>query len=59
MSMLVRLLLAAFAAVQVFPADWTPVPGRISTRWAKEVTPDTAWPEYPRPQLVRDRSTLR
>ena len=25
----------------------------LVTRWSKEVTPATAWPEYPRPQRVR------
>jgi beta-galactosidase/beta-glucuronidase len=32
---------------------WQPVPGSLMTRWAKEVTPENAWREYPRPQLVR------
>ncbi len=32
---------------------WQPVPGHLMTRWAKDVTPDTAWPEYPRPQMAR------
>jgi len=27
---------------------------RIKTRWAAQVTPETAWPEYPRAQMVRD-----
>ncbi len=34
---------------------WQPVPGTLMTRWAKEVTPENAWREYPRPQLVRTR----
>ncbi len=34
-------------------ARWTPAAGPLVTRWAKEVTPDNAWREYPRPQLVR------
>jgi beta-galactosidase/beta-glucuronidase len=34
-------------------ADWAPVEGQLMTRWAKEVTPDHALPEYPRPQMVR------
>ena len=34
-------------------ADWKPVGEKIKTRWAKEVTPDNAWREYPRPQMVR------
>jgi hypothetical protein len=35
-------------------AVWRPVPGRIQNRWASEVTPETAWREYPRPTLVRE-----
>ena len=35
---------------------WKPVEGKYGmTRWAKEVSPDDALPEYPRPQLVRSR----
>jgi len=34
-------------------ADYQPVPGKIMTRWAQEVTPDNVWPEYPRPMMVR------
>ncbi|MEI6674858.1 MAG: sugar-binding domain-containing protein [Verrucomicrobiota bacterium] len=35
-------------------ADWKPVPGPFPlTRWAQDVSPATALPEYPRPQLVR------
>ncbi len=33
--------------------NWQPITGHIMTRWAKEVTPENVWPEYPRPQLVR------
>lgn len=33
--------------------EWAPVKGRIMTRWAKEVGPKNALPEYPRPQMVR------
>ena len=29
-------------------AEWAPVPGHIMTRWAKEVSPENALPEYPR-----------
>jgi len=32
---------------------WQPVPGQLITRWGAEVTPENAWQEYPRPQLVR------
>ena len=34
--------------------SWRPVAGRIMTRWAEQVSPETAWREYPRPQLVRE-----
>ena len=34
-------------------ASWTPAPGPLLTRWAAEVSPTNAHPEYPRPQLVR------
>ncbi len=33
--------------------DWKPVPGHIMTPWAADVTPQNAWQEYPRPQMVR------
>ena len=35
-------------------ADWRPAPGALMTRWAAEVSPTNALPEYPRPQLVRN-----
>ena len=34
---------------------WKPAPVPISTRWAAEVKPDKVLPEYPRPQMVRER----
>ena len=34
-------------------ADWQPAPGPLMTRWAKDVSPENVWPEYPRPQMVR------
>jgi hypothetical protein len=36
---------------------WKPAAGPLSTRWAKDVTPDNALPEYPRPQMVRKEWT--
>lgn len=32
---------------------WTPQSENIKTRWAAEVGPESARPEYPRPQMVR------
>lgn len=36
-------------------AEWKPTTAPLTTRWAKEVSPDNAHPEYPRPQMVRSR----
>lgn len=33
--------------------SWTPVENTMLTPWGREVSPDNAWREYPRPQLVR------
>jgi beta-galactosidase/beta-glucuronidase len=35
--------------------SWKPVEGHIISRWAKQVDPGNVLPEYPRPQMVRDR----
>src|SRR5258708_10386295 len=32
---------------------WSPVPGSMMPRCAAAMNPDRVWPEYPRPQLVR------
>ncbi len=39
--------------VTAFAADWKPAPTPLMTKWGKQVTPENAWQEYPRPQLVR------
>ena len=36
------------------PNNWTPAPNPLMTRWAAEVDPVMPWPEYPRPQMVRE-----
>lgn len=47
-------VLAVLALPPTAPAaDWKPAPAPLMTRWGKAVTPDNAWREYPRPQLVR------
>lgn len=33
--------------------NYTPVPGHIFTSWGREVTPENAWRQYPRPQMQR------
>jgi len=40
-------------AASSFAAEWQMAKGPLATRWAKDVSPDKAWPEYPRPQMVR------
>jgi beta-galactosidase/beta-glucuronidase len=35
--------------------DWKPAGNRIKTNWTEKVNPANPWPEYPRPQLVRDQ----
>jgi hypothetical protein len=37
----------------VSAADWKPAQGPLNTRWTKDVSPDNAWREYPRPHMVR------
>ena len=34
---------------------WTPGAGPLRTRWAKDVSPGKSHPEYPRPQMQRER----
>jgi hypothetical protein len=36
-------------------AEWKPAKAPLMTRWAKDVKAEAPLPEYPRPQLVRDR----
>lgn len=46
--------LLTFAACCSAPQDqWSPQGDTIKTRWAAEVSPANAHPEYPRPQMVR------
>lgn len=46
-------LLALLLALPAAHAEWKPAGNKIMTQWAKDVTPDNAWDEYPRPQLQR------
>ena len=57
-----RINLIARVGLYVLPAlicpmtaaqEWKPAQGPLRTRWAKEVSPANARPEYPRPQMVR------
>ncbi len=46
-------LIAAACVLCVAPAAAQQSTTHIRTRWAADVTPTNAWPDYPRPQLVR------
>ncbi len=39
----------------VFAEEWHPAEGPLFTPWAKKVTPENVWPEYPRPTMVRKK----
>ena len=45
------MLLAPMAA----PAQWKPAGDRIQSPWAASVSPASVLPEYPRPQMVREK----
>src|SRR5262245_6698500 len=46
----IAFMLSAFVAAKA-AEDWKPVEGRLMTRWARDVSPKNAHPEYPRPQM--------
>lgn len=48
----VTCLLYGIPAMQA--ADWKPAQGQMMTRWAADVSPQNALPDYPRPQMTRD-----
>ncbi|NQT37270.1 MAG: glycoside hydrolase family 2 [Planctomycetes bacterium] len=53
---LVRVLMVLACGCAAWPAGaepWKPAAGPLMTRWAKDVGPENAHPEYPRPQMVR------
>ncbi len=63
---LVYIILVIFAVAALVPAcggkkakeaeapQWSPVYGKIMTRWAAEIQPGTVHQEYPRPQMERE-----
>ena len=44
---------AFLVVLNSFCQEWQPIEEKIMSRWAKEVTPDNVWQEYPRPQFER------
>ncbi len=48
-------LASPFIACELFAEDWQPKKAPLMTRWAKDVSPEKVHPEYPRPQMVREK----
>lgn len=48
-------VLIGVCSVAAAQADWKPAEGPLMTRWGREVTPENAHREYPRPTMVRER----
>jgi beta-galactosidase len=42
--------------VSTATAEWKVPPDAMMTRWGKQVTPQNAWQEYPRPQFRREQN---
>ena len=51
----VFILTSLIATSPTFAADWQPQKAPLMTRWAKDVSPEKVHPEYPRPQMVREK----
>ena len=49
------LLVISFFVYLPLASQWQPAGDKIKTSWAEKVNPDNPWPEYPRPQMVRDQ----
>ena len=49
------LFCAALLALSGDAATWAPKPGPLTTKWGRAVSPGKVLPEYPRPQLVRQK----
>lgn len=47
------ILLAMLLLHSLSSGAWTPAGDRIKTSWGENLTPETAWRSYPRPQLKR------
>src|SRR5688572_6054547 len=58
-SWLASIVVIAFGFSMSSAADapWKPAAGPLMTRWAKDVSPEKVHPEYPRPQMVREKWT--
>lgn len=54
-SLVICLLLVIQFNANAQVGNWKVQPNAIYTRWAKAVSPDNALPDYPRPQMVREK----
>ena len=52
-----KLAFCLFLAIPLRAGDWKMADCPIPTPWAAKVNPAAPWPEYPRPQFVRDKWT--
>ena len=55
--MMKTMLFAAVAAVTMGAQAYAPAKSPLMTEWGEKVTPENAWREYPRPQMVRSNWT--
>ena len=51
------IFMLATAATVLSAGAWELKPNPLMTEWGEKITPENAWREYPRPQLVRDNWT--
>ena len=52
--MMKTMLSAAVFAVTMGAQAYAPAKSPLMTEWGEKVTPENAWREYPRPQMVRE-----
>ena len=51
----INIILAFLSFTAAAQSPWKPADGPLKTRWTDQVSPANAHPEYPRPQMVRER----
>lgn len=51
---LLAVILAFIACDTQEIIEWNPAPNPLMTKWAADIDPAMPWPEYPRPQMVRE-----
>ena len=52
LSILTSLAFSGYASA----GSWAPVEGQMLSKFTKDVDPENVWPEYPRPQMVRENN---